>query len=717
MKNRLMRKLTSLALAVAMTTALVQLPSNMVQAASVKAHTVRELTKINDISYHESLEETLNPYRGFYKSVQISYMKGNGNSSTNFSSYKNKLVHLRIDLSDFAEHPGVDDGHDSDVLINSSTTNMQAALKTTLQNLRNNNTTAVVRIAYDYHYGGYTKDTWKKDENGNDVLKKRSVWEPSIDTVLKHQQAVGEIFAQFPDVIASVECGVFGPWGEMHSSQIMTDANLKAVLDKWLEVLPESMTVTVRQPEHYAKWSGVPIGSIQENVTAPGTKEYRVGVFNDGYLGSYDDRGTFRNRTKEVTWLENQAKHTLYGGEIVLWEDSKSHPSPVLNNAVYMEDEAFKTHTSYLNIGWNDQVIDAMKKTTFNGTDSLYKNAGASEFTYVQNHLGYRYVVRNVKLTRETTKYENFALEAEIENVGFANLIMEKKAYLIIKGADSTTNGYEKSYDLSAVDASLKESSENADPRNWDSAAKTVLKANVDIPDDFPEGSYQVYIKLVTDTVTHPEYCELPIRFSNDDANIYDSNLKANYLGGFTIVEGELDPDQGNESGSNSGNGSGNASNGAGNNASGSTGSGANGSSSGQNGTGNSAQKYSSEWVNGKWYNADGTQTYEGILQWKCNATGWWVEDTTGWYPASQWQKIDGKWYYFTANGYMDYSEYRDGCWLGSDGSWVEEYYGGHWSSDSNGWWYEDAAGWYPQSQYLWIDGTEYYFKSNGYLQ
>ena len=717
MKNRLMRKLTSLALAVAMTTALVQVPSNMVQAAGVKAHAVRELTPINDISYQESLEETLNPYRGFYKSVQISYMKGNGNSSTNFSSYKNKLVHLRIDLSDFAEHPGVDDGHDSDVLINSSTTNMQAALKTTLQNLRNNNTTAVVRIAYDYHYGGYTKDTWKKDENGNDVLKKRSVWEPSIDTVLQHQQAVGEIFAQFPDVIASVECGVFGPWGEMHSSQIMSDANLKTVLDKWLEVLPKSMTVTVRQPEHYAKWSGVPIGSIQENVTAPGTKEYRVGVFNDGYLGSYDDRGTFRNRTKEVAWLENQAKHTLYGGEIVLWEDSKSHPSPVLNNAVYMEDEAFKTHTSYLNIGWNDQVIDAMKKTTFNGTDSLYKNAGASEFTYVQNHLGYRYVVRNVKLTRETTKYENFALEAEIENVGFANLIMEKKAYLIIKGADSTTNGYEKTYDLSAVDASLKESSENADPRNWDSAAKTVLKANVDIPDDFPEGSYQVYIKLVTDTVTHPEYCELPIRFSNDDANIYDSNLKANYLGGFTIVEGELDPDQGNESGSNSGNGSGNASNGAGNNASGSTGSGANGSSSGQNGTGNSAQKYSSEWVNGKWYNADGSQTYEGILQWKCNATGWWVEDTTGWYPASQWQKIDGKWYYFTANGYMDYSEYRDGCWLGSDGSWVEEYYGGHWSSDSNGWWYEDAAGWYPQSQYLWIDGTEYYFKSNGYMQ
>lgn len=127
-------------------------------------------------------------------------------------------------------------------------------------------------------------------------------------------------------------------------------------------------------------------------------------------------------------------------------------------------------------------------------------------------------------------------------------------------------------------------------------------------------------------------------------------------------------------------------------------------------------KKYSSEWVDGKWYNADGSQSYQGTLQWKSNSTGWWVEDSSGWYPVSQWQKIDGKWYYFLDSGYMDYSEYRDGCWLGSDGAWVEEYYGGHWCSDSKGWWYEDSSGWYPQSQYLWIDGVEYWFNSSGYM-
>ncbi|MBO5610418.1 MAG: carbohydrate-binding domain-containing protein [Eubacterium sp.] len=139
------------------------------------------------------------------------------------------------------------------------------------------------------------------------------------------------------------------------------------------------------------------------------------------------------------------------------------------------------------------------------------------------------------------------------------------------------------------------------------------------------------------------------------------------------------------------------------------------GSSSGGNG-GSNGNKYSNEWVNGKWYNANGVCDYAGTLSWKSNASGWWVEDSEGWYPVSQWQKIDGKYYYFTASGYMDYSEYRDGCWLGADGAWDEAYSGGHWCSDSTGWWYEDASGWYPVSRWVWIDGYCYYFEASGYM-
>ena len=125
--------------------------------------------------------------------------------------------------------------------------------------------------------------------------------------------------------------------------------------------------------------------------------------------------------------------------------------------------------------------------------------------------------------------------------------------------------------------------------------------------------------------------------------------------------------------------------------------------------------KYSNEWINGKWYNADGTQTYAGTLQWKSNATGWWVEDTSGWYPADQWQKIDGIWYYFKPDGYMAANEYYKGYWFNSDGSWDDKYLLS-WKSNSTGWWVEDISGWWPSSSWLKIDGYWYYFDASGYM-
>lgn len=129
------------------------------------------------------------------------------------------------------------------------------------------------------------------------------------------------------------------------------------------------------------------------------------------------------------------------------------------------------------------------------------------------------------------------------------------------------------------------------------------------------------------------------------------------------------------------------------------------------------AFKYSSEWVNGSWYDADGSQTYTATGSWKQDSKGWWFEDTNGWYPKDQWQRIDKKWYYFTSDGYMDYSEYRDGYWLGADGAWIEVYKDGRWQLDSTGWWYTDNTTWYPRMQWLWIDGVCYYFNNDGYIQ
>ena len=128
-----------------------------------------------------------------------------------------------------------------------------------------------------------------------------------------------------------------------------------------------------------------------------------------------------------------------------------------------------------------------------------------------------------------------------------------------------------------------------------------------------------------------------------------------------------------------------------------------------------SSETYSNEWVDGKWYNADGTQTYAGTLNWKKDSTSWWVEDTDGWYPADSWQKIDGVWYYFKPDGYAVADEYYNGYWFNKDGSWDPQYKLS-WKSNATGWWVEDISGWWPQSSWLKIDGCWYYFDGSGYM-
>lgn len=67
-----------------------------------------------------------------------------------------------------------------------------------------------------------------------------------------------------------------------------------------------------------------------------------------------------------------------------------------------------------------------------------------------------------------------------------------------------------------------------------------------------------------------------------------------------------------------------------------------------------------------------GSTAYAG--QWQQDSAGWWYQNDNGSYPVNQWQEIDGKQYYFGANGYMlANTTTPDGYQVGADGAWVEE--------------------------------------------
>ena len=516
-----------------------------VDADDPKEHDVPEMKAVNEISYKETLADTQNPYRGFYQAIEINYTRDKNNCTAqkekldDIDAYAKdyKLLHFWINLSDFSEQDMKGSNatkHTSNAYIDSSTDDVEEALTQLFEKLRANGQTAVIRFSYDYDYAGVTKDG--TDDDGN--YQYRTVWEPTDDAyIFQHQEKVGAVVSKYTDVIGAVECGIIGPWGEMHSSDRANKTSVKKFVAKWLAVLPEDMTVNVRTPTQFCYYSDVKLDSIDRYISAEGTDEYRVGLYNDGYLGSSSDLGTFENRDKEIKWLTSQTAHTLYGGELCAWDNNDK--SAHLNNIAFLEKEAFKTHTAYLNVAWNDKVINSFKSTKYSGTDTDY-NGKTTEFEYLRNHLGYRFVVRDVKMTTELSPAENFALDTTVENVGFGNLIIDEKTSVIIKG-----NDLEKEFKLWDLNASNGEKAQNYDATKWYSGTSVtsrdnnVMHAELDLPDDMPEGEYKVYIKIANRDSGEGEY---PIRFSNEGSNVYDSTLGANFVGTVNVTEYKVRP-------------------------------------------------------------------------------------------------------------------------------------------------------------------------------
>ncbi len=114
------------------------------------------------------------------------------------------------------------------------------------------------------------------------------------------------------------------------------------------------------------------------------------------------------------------------------------------------------------------------------------------------------------------------------------------------------------------------------------------------------------------------------------------------------------------------------------------------------------------------------TATYTPVggkaeVGWHSDAAGSWYNDETGHYVTG-WQDIDGKRYYFHANGYMAKDEWIDGHYVDGSGALVEKPVDTGWQHNENGWWYNDANGNYVTGWQV-INGYWYYFASNGYMQ
>ena len=437
---------------------------------------------MENINYTENTENIKNPERGFYSTAFLKMMP-EGSKATSSGA---NLVHLRVDIGNFSKAVnGIADMEFTEDALN--------ALDETFANIRKKGGSVIIRFAYD----GF---------NGKANL------EPSLDMILKHISQLKQVYEKNKDVLAYVELGFFGPWGEMHTSKISSTENVSKAIDLMLDVVPETIKIGVRTPNYYAKWLGIERNTLNENITEKGTDAYRVGLYNDGYLGSESDLGTFSNREIEINWLEKQARHTFYGGEVVANYASKTP----LNTVEYMSKEAFKTHTTYLNSEWNNTVINAWKNEIYNGEDILY--SGKDGYTYIANHLGYRFVLRKSELINKIQANDTLKMKLQIENVGFANLINEKKVTLILKNE-------EKTYEIPT----------QIDATTWNSKEISYVNIEVKLPENISLGQWDIYLRISQLGDMNNDNNYKCIQFANSD--IWNEEIGANYVGHVEITQ------------------------------------------------------------------------------------------------------------------------------------------------------------------------------------
>lgn len=382
----------------------------------------------------------------------------------------------------------------------------------TLQNCYDNGCMVALRFRYD--------------ANGKDNPEPAS-----FEQILHHIEQIKDsgLLEKYSDIIAYVESGFVGKWGEQHGGKYTSVQYKAQLLEAMLQAVPASIPVTVRTPDIFAEWAGIKrselnntelINSLTESAYTSDIQanKDRIGLYDDGYMGSDSDLGTYANREIETDWLHNQTFTSYFGGEFsgnLSWAQKYNTYLP--ENAI---PEMYKTHLSYI----NSNIFQLYKDYTFsadydvNGVDnSAYY--GQTVHQFIRDHIGYRLVLRKSELTAETFQGGNATVNFEVENTGFAGVIPSVYSYVILE-----KNGI----------YTLAES--NIDCHDWKSCTTTTETIDIKIPDNLPSGEWNVYLKLNMGTGADiTAMNNRSIRFANDD--IWNGSLGANYMGSINVAE------------------------------------------------------------------------------------------------------------------------------------------------------------------------------------
>lgn len=317
----------------------------------------------------------------------------------------------------------------------------------------------------------------------------------TLERTLAHMDQIAPIIQDNSDVIAFVEAGWIGPWGEWHSSfnehvvlgdngvnDVMPSA--EAILDRWLDILPPSRSVALRTPGYKRQIFGNT--PLDATTAYSGTDPSRVGAHNDCFLSSTTDTGTYSTdpaiRAEERAYWSADSQFTVMSGETC------PNTEPTLIECEYALDELAYMRWSSLNASWYVPIIEG------------WETQGCLD--EIKTRLGYRFVMADLSSPTHAVAGQVLQLKLNLSNVGFAAPYNPRDVRVILRDGEGQV------WSLTPQNT--------VDPRFWlPEYGDIAVDLSVHLPEGLPLGGYDLLLHLpdpVEGLANRPEYA---IRMAN----------------------------------------------------------------------------------------------------------------------------------------------------------------------------------------------------------
>ncbi len=416
----------------------------------------------NGVNYEVSTSIFPNPERGFIRMMDV-HSIGTPLNAVQINTFRNQNVSMILRLFYL-------DSFKNQALSTAELTFIQEDL----DKIRNAGLKVILRFAYSDNIG---------------------VDDAPLVIVQQHLDQLQPIFTNNKDIIAFVQAGFIGAWGEWHSSSngLATTENEKTVLTKLLSVLPADIMVQVRTPG--AKQSiFATTNAVTAAIAYTADGKARVGHHNDCFLSGGDDYGTYTDIQAQKQYISTEALFVPTGGETC---PPTNGYDPSCNEG---RNEMKLLKWTYLNLDWYQPTVNA------------WRASGC--FDEFQRYLGYRLALVNAKFPQTATVNGSITPTISITNRGYAPLYHKKSVSVIFKNKVSGTY-YEK-----ALTADLR-----------------LCKPEVTLPigesinlTGIPAGDYELYLRIADQATNLKKRTEYAVQLANTGVWVTDNggmnNLK-----------------------------------------------------------------------------------------------------------------------------------------------------------------------------------------------